>query len=56
MNRCKCGRYLEPGESMCPACESEESHFFKTVVEVVGGIACVVIAVLSIFGNDRTDQ
>ena len=54
MNKCKCGRYLEPGESQCPACESEDSHFFKKAVEFVGGIVCVVFVVLSFFGGKRT--
>ena len=31
MNRCKCGRYLEPGESMCPACESDEPGRFGVI-------------------------
>jgi len=49
MALCECGRALQEGEKICPACKAEKDSKTKTIIEVVvGGIALIVAAITGI--------
>jgi hypothetical protein len=50
MAKCKCGRQLEPGEDICPACKSTKHWWIKKSIE---GIALVVVIVIGALSGGR---
>ena len=42
-----CERTLEPGEKLCPSCQSKRKRFLKGVVEVVTTVVGVIVVVLT---------
>lgn len=48
-NICKCGRKLEEGETLCPACKGDSKNFFDGAVTVLGGVVALVLGVASLF-------
>jgi hypothetical protein len=48
---CKCGRKLEKGENLCPACKDDRESFFKGAGTVLGSVVMFVLSSLFLKGK-----